>query len=90
LGQLSQAEGDSGRAVEQLTGSLQLWRALGQSYGVALCLMALGTSYQSLGDVGQARAAWSEAREYFIQIGNVTEAGRLDDLLAELPGRPER
>lgn len=87
------AAGNSEQAVPALQRSVELFRALGDQFGVAWALHVLGMSALRVERIGLAAASWREALQIFADGDDTTGIESvLDDLaaLAVRRGQPER
>lgn len=81
LGELNMAEGDLLGAVACLERSVEVWRTRGWVPYLARALRMLGNARDAAGDRDAALAAWAEARELFVRIGDADGRSSVDERL---------
>jgi tetratricopeptide (TPR) repeat protein len=81
-GRLAAAEGDDARAIEHLTSSIRTFEQLDAPWERALALLELGRSRAATGELGAARASWTDARATFERLGAIGDLATVDALLA--------
>jgi hypothetical protein len=86
LGDVHRTSGRPDQAVTSCSAALDIARELDEPLLRARILKALGTAHQAAGDRHAAAAAWREARDLHVTLGN-TETRDLDTLLADHVGR---
>jgi DNA-binding SARP family transcriptional activator/tetratricopeptide (TPR) repeat protein len=87
LGEIELSDGRPARAVPYLEESVALWRTRGWYSYQAEALTALGRARAGT-DTAGARAAYSEARALFDQLGDTARAAELAELVRSTEPRP--
>lgn len=86
LGQVHHRQGHHQAALDRQRESLALRRELAEPHGQAECLQRLGSTFEALGRLREARTHWLDALAILADLGS-SDADQVRALLADLPLR---